>query len=124
MAAEARRLITQPPKSAFKGDYKDQNRSAPTKSHIKTASVVRQMNNTQWIPNKDKEPGTNKMKWKYGDIIKVASTNVRVIRKRPNQERGDHYTNGGKRSRYNVPTRSPNSGFMLRGKEGIYWHRH
>ena len=37
------------------------------------------MNHTQMIPDKNKEPDTNKMKWKYGDIIKAASANVRGV---------------------------------------------
>ena len=80
MATEARRLTTQPPKLAFKGDYKKQNKDALAKSEIKRAKLIRNMNNTQMIPDKNREPDTNKMKWKYGDIIKVASTNVRGMR--------------------------------------------
>ena len=32
---------------------------------------------THMMPDKDKEPGAYKMKWKCGDIIKAASANVR-----------------------------------------------
>ena len=80
MATEARRLTTQPPKSAFTGDCKELNKNAPTKSEIKRASIIRNMNNTQMTPDKDKGPGTNNMKWRFGDRIKAASTNVRGMR--------------------------------------------
>ena len=38
------------------------------------------MNRTQRIPNKDKDPDNNKMKWKYGETMKIASINVRGMR--------------------------------------------
>ena len=38
------------------------------------------MNRTQRIPNKDKDPDSNKMKWKYGEKMKIASINVRGMR--------------------------------------------
>ena len=44
------------------------------------ASIIIEMNDTQRTPNKDTEPDTSKMKWKYGDITQVASTNVRGLR--------------------------------------------
>ena len=65
---------------AYKGDYNTQNRNAPNKQIRTRASLIREMSNTQNIPNKDKEPGTNKMKWKYGEIITAASINVRGLR--------------------------------------------
>ena len=80
MATEARRRTTQPPKLVFKGDYKIQNGSAPNKPARTRTSIIRGMNNTQRIPNEEKEPDTNKMKWKYGDVRKAASTNVRGLR--------------------------------------------
>ena len=38
------------------------------------------MNRTQRIPNKDKDPDNNKMKWKYGETVRVASIKVRGMR--------------------------------------------
>ena len=38
------------------------------------------MNRTQRTPDKDKDPDNNKMKWNYGETIKVASINVRGVR--------------------------------------------
>ena len=40
--------------SAYKGDYNAQNRSAPTKLIKTRASIIRGMNSTQKIPNKDR----------------------------------------------------------------------
>ena len=77
MATEARRVTTQPPKSAYNGDHKEQNINAPNKVTKTRASIIRGLSRTQNIPDKDKEPDTNKMKWKYGETIKVASINVR-----------------------------------------------
>ena len=80
MATEARRITTQPPKSAYKGDRNEQNRNAPTKDTKTRASIIRGMGRTQKVPSKDREPDTNKMKWKYGETIKAASINVRGMR--------------------------------------------
>ena len=80
MATEARRITTQPPKSAYKGGHNEQNRNAPDKVTKTRASIIRGMSRTQKVPSKDREPDTNKMKWKYGETIKVASTNVRGMR--------------------------------------------
>ena len=52
------------------------------------------MDNTQKIPNKDREPDTNKMKWEGGDRVKVASISVRGMR--DPVKRGDYHTNGDK----------------------------
>ena len=38
------------------------------------------MNRTQGTPNKNKDPYSNKMKWKYGEKVKVASISVRGMR--------------------------------------------
>ena len=54
------------------------------------------------MPDRSEEPSTNKMKWKYGDILKAASANVRGIR---NPITRDHYTNGKEWNRYNVSAR-------------------
>ena len=62
--------------------------------------MIRNMNNTHIILDKSKEPGTNKNKWKYGDIIKAASANVRGMRDPTYQKSGDHYTNEEERNIY------------------------
>ena len=80
MATEARQITTQPPKSAYKGYRKEQNKYAPKKITKTRAGIIRSMNRTRRIPNKDKDPDNNKMKWKYGETIKVASINVRGMR--------------------------------------------
>ena len=79
MATEARRITTQPPKSAYKGYHKEQSKNAPNKVTKTRAGIIRSMSRTQKTPNKD-EADNNKMKWKYGETIKVASINVRGMR--------------------------------------------
>ena len=80
LATEARRITTQPPKSAYTGDRKEQHRQAPNKITKTRAGIVRHMNRTQRIPNKDKDPDNSKMKWEYGETMKIASINVRGMR--------------------------------------------
>ena len=109
MATEARRLTTQPPKLASKGDYKKQNKDALTKSGTKRTNIIRDMNSTQMIPDRNTEPDTNKMKWKYGDTIQAASANVRGMRDPIKRE--ETITNGKERNIYiyiyNVLTGDP-----------------
>ena len=94
MATEARRVATQPPKSAYKGDHREQNINAPTKLIETRASIVRGSSRTRKIPDKDKEPDTNKMKWKYGETVKVASINVRGMGDPVKREEIRNHTHG------------------------------
>ena len=55
-----------PPKSAYKGDRKKQHKHTPNKTYKTRAGIIRRMNGTQRIPDKNKDPDSNKMKWKYG----------------------------------------------------------
>ena len=80
LATEARIITTQPPKMAYKGDHKEQHKRTPNKANKTRAGTIRSMNRAQGTPNKNKDPYSNKMKWKYGEKIKIASINVRGMR--------------------------------------------
>ena len=67
LATEARRLTTNNSKMTYKGDHKEQHKQTPNKTTKSRAGIIRSMNRTQRIPNKDKDPDSNKMKWKYGE---------------------------------------------------------
>ena len=67
LATEARRITTQPPKMAYKGDHKEQQKRTPNKANKTRAGTIRSMNRAQGTPNKSKDPYSNKMKWKYGE---------------------------------------------------------
>ena len=75
------------------------------------------MNNTQALQNKVKEPGTNETNWKYGDVIKVASANVRGMR--DPIKRGGHYKNGENILDV-MCLQDQSTGLMLRSEEGVY----
>ena len=102
-ATEARRITTQPPKSAYKGDHKEQHKQTPNKTNKTRAGIIRSMNRTQRIPDKNKDPDCNIMKWKYGEKMKIASINVRGVRD-PVKKRGNNNTNGHERNRHKVST--------------------
>ena len=80
LATEARRITTQPSKSAYKGYHKEQHKQTPNKTNKTRAGIIRSMNRTQIVPDKNKGPDCNKMKRKYGEKMKIASINVRGMR--------------------------------------------
>ena len=67
LATEARRITTQPSKSAYKGDHRKQHKHTPNKTYKTRAGIIRRMNGTQRTPDKNKDPDSNNMKWKYGE---------------------------------------------------------
>ena len=56
LATEARRITTQPPKSAYKGDHKEQHKQTPSKTNKTRAGIIRRMNRTQRNPDKNEDP--------------------------------------------------------------------
>ena len=54
LATEARRITTQHPKSAYKGDHREQHKQTPNKTNKTRAGIIRRMNRTQRIPDKTK----------------------------------------------------------------------
>ena len=87
------------------------------KAHTR-AKIIRNMNNTQHISDKAQKPEVYKMKWKYAEIMRIGSTNMR--NERSGQKRRNHPTNGKTQYRHNVFTRNKNTGPLLRSKERIY----
>ena len=70
------------------------NINAPNKFIKTRTSIIRGLSRTQKIPDKDKEPDTNKMKWKYGETVKVASINVRGMGDPVKREEIRNHTHG------------------------------
>ena len=83
LATKARQLAKQPPKKACKDETYNEQQHSPENKTNKThtrAKLIRNMNNTQHIKDKTQEPEVHKMKWKYAEIMKVGSTNIRGMR--------------------------------------------
>ena len=93
MATEARRVTHNPLNQPIKAIIKN-SINAPNKVTKTRASIARGLSRTQKIPNKDKELDTNRMKWKCGETIKVASINVRGMRDPVKREEIRNHTNG------------------------------
>ena len=70
---------SKPPKRLLKTRTLKSNTTAPQTPHTR-ANIIRGMNKTQHINNKSHEPDINKMKWKYAEIMRIGSTNIRAMR--------------------------------------------
>ena len=104
MATKARQLAKQPSNKAFKDEvYNEQQNSPEYKVHTR-AKIIRNMNSTQHIRNKSQEPEVYKMKWKYAEVMRIGSTNMR--NEGSGQEGRNHPTNGKTQYRHNVFTRN------------------
>ena len=77
LATKARQLTLEPPKLAFKGEHARVENKTPHKELRTRSEIIRNTIGRQDEPNRKKLPGVNIIKWKYGDIIKVGSINVR-----------------------------------------------
>ena len=80
MATKARQLAKQPPNKAFNDDKYDEKQNSPENNIHTRANIIIGMNKTQHINDKPHDPEVNKMKWKYAEVMRIGSTNIRGMR--------------------------------------------
>ena len=76
-------LQSNPQKKVFKdkvhNEQQNNTENKANKAHAR-AKIIRNMNNTQHTSDKAQEPEVYKMKWKYVEIMRIGSTNIKIMR--------------------------------------------